>query len=86
MVLIPKFSTYSLNSILKEANIKCNVYTSPLILRINERFIFNNKELNDDELAKLFEEVEEINGGETATIFEIFTACFFKMQHNIKII
>ena len=39
-------------SILKEANIKCNVYTSPHIQRINERFIFNNKELEDDELSE----------------------------------
>ena len=28
-------------SILKEANFKCNVYTSPHILKINERFVFN---------------------------------------------
>ena len=72
-----KFSTVAgMFSILKEANIKCNVYTSPHILKINERFVFNNEELNDDELANLFEEVEEINGGETATIFEMLTACF----------
>ena len=31
-------------SILKEANIKCNVYTSPHILKVNERFVFNNQE------------------------------------------
>ena len=48
-------------SILKEANIKCNVYTSPHIQKINERFVFNNKQLEDDELASLFEEVEKIN-------------------------
>ena len=36
-------------SILKEANFKCNAYISPHILKINERFIFNNKELGDDE-------------------------------------
>ena len=30
-------------SILKESNIKCNVFTSPNILKINERFVFNNK-------------------------------------------
>ena len=48
-------------SILKEANFKCNLYTSPHILKINERFVFNNKELSDDELANLFEEVEDIN-------------------------
>ena len=39
-------------SILKEANLKCNVYTSPHILKINERFIFNNKELSDDEITE----------------------------------
>ena len=72
-----KFSTIAgMFSILKEANIKCNVYTSPHILKINERFVFNNEELSDDELAKLFEEVEEINGNQSATIFEILTASF----------
>ena len=41
---------------LKEANLNCNVYTSPHILKINERFVFNNEELGDNELADLFEE------------------------------
>ena len=72
-----KFSTIAgMHSILKEANLKCNVYTSPDIQKKNERFVFNNQELTDDELANLFEEVEEINGEETATIFEMLTACF----------
>ncbi len=64
-------------SILKEANIKCNVYTSPHIQKINERFVFNNKELNDDELTSLFEDVEKINGDQPITFFEILTACYF---------
>ena len=64
-------------SILKEAQIKCNVYTSPHIQKINERFVFNNKELSDDELATLFEKVEEINKNQPITFFEILTACFF---------
>ena len=64
-------------SILKEANFKCNVYTSPHILKINERFVFNNKELSDDELASLFEEVENINDNKPITFFEILTACYF---------
>ena len=51
-------------SILKEAKIKCNVYTSPHIQRINERFIFNNQELDDEKLADLFEEVEKINNNQ----------------------
>ena len=64
-------------SILKEANFNCNVYTSPHILRINERFIFNNKELEDDKLADLFEEVENINNNKPITFFEILTASYF---------
>ena len=64
-------------SILKEANFKCNVYTSPHILKINERFVFNNQELKDDELADLFEEVEKVNNNRPITFFEILTACFF---------
>ena len=64
-------------SILKQANIKSNIYTSPHIQKINERFIFNNKELKDEELANLFEEVEKINDGHPITFFEILTACYF---------
>tara|TARA_Y100000816_G_scaffold244676_1_gene192402 strand:+ start:1404 stop:2669 length:1266 start_codon:yes stop_codon:yes gene_type:complete len=77
-------------SILKEANIKSNVYTSPHILKINERFVFNNKELGDDELADLFEEVEKINDNQPITFFEILTACYFykaaKYPDNINLI
>ena len=77
-------------SILKEANYKCNVYTSPHILKINERFIFNNKELSDDELADLFEEVEDINNNKPITFFEILTASYFykaaQYPENINLI
>ena len=63
-----KFSTIAgMHSILKETNIKCNVYTSPHIQRINERFIFNNQELEDKKLAHLFEEVEKINDNQKIT-------------------
>ena len=64
-------------SFLKEAKIKCNIYTSPHIQRINERFVFNNEELSDDELANLFEKVEKINDNKQITFFEILTACYF---------
>ena len=64
-------------SILKEASFKCNVYTSPHIQKINERFIFSNQELNDDDLADLLEEVEKINNNQPITVFEMLSACFF---------
>jgi dihydrofolate synthase/folylpolyglutamate synthase len=77
-------------SILKSAGFNCNVYTSPHIQKINERFVYNNKELNDDELASLFETVEEANANEPITFFEILTACYFyeaaKYPNNINLI
>ena len=77
-------------SILKEANINCNVYTSPHILKVNERFIFNNKELNDDELSDLFEKVENINDNKPITFFEILTASYFykaaQYPNNINLV
>ena len=77
-------------AILKEANFKCNVYTSPHILKINERFVFNNEELSDDELADLFEEVESINDNQPITFFEILTASYFykaaKYPNNINLV
>ena len=77
-------------AILKEANFNCNVYTSPHILKINERFVFNNKELQDDELADLFEEVENINNNNPITFFEILTASFFykaaQYPNNINLV
>ena len=73
-----KYSTIqAMFSILKEANFNCNIYTSPHIKSINERFVFNNEELNDEDLAKLLEEIEEINNGEPITFFEILTAAYF---------
>ena len=77
-------------SILKEAKIKCNVYTSPHIQKINERFVFNNNMLNDDELIDLFEEVEKINDQNPLTFFEALSACYFykaaQYLNNINLI
>ena len=77
-------------AIFKEANLKCNVYTSPHIQKINERFVFNNQELNDEELADLLEEVEKVNNNEPITVFEMLSACFFykaaQYPENINLI
>jgi dihydrofolate synthase/folylpolyglutamate synthase len=86
-----KFSTIqALYAILKEADYKCNIYTSPHIQKINERFVFNNKPLTDDELANLFTEIEEANNGTQITFFEILTAAYLyyakKYPENINLI
>tara|TARA_Y100000590_G_scaffold190114_1_gene216382 strand:- start:1878 stop:3152 length:1275 start_codon:yes stop_codon:yes gene_type:complete len=80
----------AMRSILNEAKIKTNVYTSPHIQKINERFVFNNIEINNQKLSKLLSEVEEINNGDQITYFEILTAAFLKKanenRNNINII
>ena len=86
-----KFSTIqALYAILKEADYKCNIYTSPHIQKINERFVFNNKPLTDDELANLFTEIEEANDGAQITFFEILTVAYLyyakKYPENINLI
>ena len=86
-----KYSTIqALCAILKEANYKCNIYTSPHIKNINERFVFNNKPLTDVELSDLLSEIEEINNGTQITFFEILTVAYFhyakKYPKNINLI
>ncbi len=77
-------------SILKESKLKCNVYTSPHIQKINERFVFNNNMLHDNELIDLFKEVEKINDQSPLTFFEALTACYFykaaQYPNNINLI
>ena len=86
-----KFSTIAaIRAILKDANINCNIYTSPHIQKINERFIYNDEEISDENLVKLLTEVEDINSGEPITYFEILTAAYFyrakKFKNNINLL
>ena len=86
-----KYSTIqTLKAILNEAKINCNIYTSPHIQKINERFVYDNKEIKDNDLAELLSEVEEINNNEKITFFEILTAAFFygakKYSNNITLV
>ncbi len=80
-----KYSTIqAVRSILKNANINCNIYTSPHIQRINERFIFNDVEISDDELSNLLIKVENVNNGEQITYFEILTAAYLYHASKFK--
>ncbi len=86
-----KYSTIqTIRAILTEANINCNIYTSPHIQKINERYVYNNKEIRDEDLSKILSEVEEVNNNEPITYFEILTAAYFygakKYSKNINII
>ena len=75
---------YSLQSILKQNGYKCNLYTSPHLTSYTERFIYNDKEINEENLIELIEDVEKVLGKDNATVFEILTCAFIKNAENFK--
>ncbi len=75
---------YSLQSILKQNSYKCNLYTSPHLTSYTERFIYNDKEINEENLIELIEDVEKVLGNDNATVFEILTCAFIKNAENFK--
>ena len=74
----------ALGSILKEAGFKCNLYTSPHLQSYTERYVFNNKEMNENDLAILLEDVDKILENDNATVFEILTCAFIKFAENFR--
>ena len=67
-----------MRAILEAAGLRVHVYTSPHLVRFNERFrlgrVGEGVLVSDDELAAVFEECERANAGEPITVFEITTA------------
>ena len=74
----------ALSTILKESGYKYNLYTSPHLQSYTERFVFNNKEMDENDLAIILEEVDRILGDDNATVFEILTCAFIKYAENFK--
>jgi len=73
-----------LDSILRAAGLKVGLYTSPHLVRFNERITVNGIEVTDAELWTLFEKVEPIVAevaqiaGREPTFFECTTAMAFE--------
>ena len=74
----------SLKSILNEAGYKCNLYTSPHLQSYTERFIFNDKEISEENLVELLNDVEKVLGEDKASVFEILTCAFIKYAEQYK--
>ena len=70
-----------LRAILEAAGLRVHVYTSPSLVRINERFRLGRPGggvlAGDDELRDALEHCERVNAGAPITIFEIETAAAF---------
>lgn len=73
-----KGSTASMiESILIEKGYSVGKYTSPHIVRFNERIVLNNVEISDEEIVKYYSIIREKMGNLPATFFEVTTAIMF---------
>src|SRR5262245_7718372 len=66
-----------MRAMLEAADKRAHVYTSPNLVRINERFRLSGELVGDDELADALAECERANGTAPITLFEIETAAAF---------
>ena len=70
-----------MRAVLEAAGRSVHVYTSPHLVRFNERFrigaVGGGVLVSDEALAAALEECEQANGGEPITVFEIETAAAF---------
>ncbi len=75
-----------LDSILREANYKVGLYTSPHIYDYTERIKINGEEISKEDFSKLFEEVHNL--GIHLTEFEILTVMMFLhfQRNNVEIV
>ena len=71
-----------MRAILEVAGLCVHVYTSPHLVRFNERFRLGGKGegrlASDEELSSALNECERANAGEPITVFEMTTATFLR--------
>ncbi len=66
-----------LRAAIEAAGLSCHVYTSPHLVRFNERIRLNGRLIEDDLLAALLAEVLDAAGDIGASFFEVTTAAAF---------
>ena len=76
-----------LDKILRNADYKVGRYTSPHLLRYNERICINGVEVSDSELCESFDRIDRARGEISLTYFEFgtLTALDLFRQHNVDL-
>jgi dihydrofolate synthase/folylpolyglutamate synthase len=59
------------------AGLRVHVYTSPHLVRLNERYRVAGHLVTDEQLADTMERIEQVNDGAPITVFEVMTATAF---------
>lgn len=63
----------------EEAGLRVHVYTSPHLVRFNERIRIAGEIVSDERLIETLERIERINAGAPITVFEVITAAAFDL-------
>ncbi len=76
-----------LDKILRNANYKVGRYTSPHLLKYNERICINGEEASDAELCESFDRIDRARGDISLTYFEFGTLAALDLfrQHNVEL-
>jgi dihydrofolate synthase/folylpolyglutamate synthase len=80
-------SIIMLDRILRNAGYKIGRYTSPHLLRYNERICINGNEVSDTELCESFDRIDRARGDISLTYFEFGTLAALDLfrQHNVQL-
>jgi len=73
-----------MRSILEAAGKRVHVYTSPHLVRFNERIVLAGTEIDDARLEQLIDEALQHNGDQPITFFEITTAMAFAAFSRVE--
>jgi dihydrofolate synthase/folylpolyglutamate synthase len=65
------------------AGLQVHVYTSPHLLRFNERIRLAGELVDDERLAAALDEIEAVNEGNQITVFEAITAAAFLLFSRV---
>jgi dihydrofolate synthase/folylpolyglutamate synthase len=74
-----------LESILRAAGYRVGCYTSPHLLRYNERIRIDGSEASDERICEAFEQVERARGEFTLTYFEFGTLAALKLFSDVRL-
>jgi dihydrofolate synthase/folylpolyglutamate synthase len=72
-------TTAFLRAIAEGVGLRTHVYTSPHLVRFNERFRIAGRLVSDEDLANTLEHIEQVNEGAPITVFEVITAAAFAL-------
>lgn len=77
----------TIETILLEAGYKVGKYTSPHILKFNERIRVNGRDISDEEIVKYYEKIKNIiaKAEIKPTFFEVTTAMMFQFFSDQKV-